>query len=94
LLRRTNPFLPLGGSAFAAALFFLGVPRRRRWHGWSLLVLLGTMIAGACIGCGNSGSVSNNPPSNPGTTAGNYNVTVTATSGTVTSSVSIPLTVQ
>ncbi len=92
--RLNNPFLPLGGGALAAVLIFVGVPRRR-WRGLSLVVILGMAIAGMCIGCGGSGGSSgNNPPANPGTTTGNYSVTVTATSGTMTASVSIPLTVQ
>ena len=89
--RLTNPFLPLGGTAFAALLFFIGAPRRR-WRGWSLLAVLFVVIAGTCLGCG--GGSSGGTTTNTGTTTGSYNVTVTATSGTVTASVSIPLTVQ
>ena len=89
-----NPFPPIGGGVLAAVLFFTGVPRRR-WRGWSLLAVLGVVIAGTCLGCGgNGGGSGNNPPPNPGTTTGNYSVTVKATSGTMMSSVSIPLTVQ
>lgn len=89
-----NPLLPLG-SALAAMLFFIGVPRRR-WQSWSLIAILGIAIVGACLGCGggNNGSGGSNPPSSPGTTTGSYSVTVTAKSGTTTASVSIPLTVQ
>jgi sugar lactone lactonase YvrE len=94
--RLFNPFPPIGGGALAAVLFFIGVPRRR-WRGWSLLAVLGVVIAGTCLGCGggsNGGGSGNNPPPNAGTTTGNYSVTVKATSGTMVSSVSIPLTVQ
>lgn len=92
--RLNNPFLPWGGGALAAVLIFIGVPRRR-WRGLTLMVILGMAMAGMCIGCGGgSGGSGNNPPANSGTTTGNYSVTVTATSGTMTSSVSIPLAVQ
>lgn len=94
--RLSNPFLPLGGGgALAAALIFIGVPRRR-WRGLCFLAILGFAIAGICVGCGGSsgGSGGSNPPGNPGTATGNYSVTVTATGGTMTSSVSIPLAVQ
>ena len=83
-----NPFLPLGGGALAALLLFISIPRRR-WYGWRLLAVLSVVITGSCLGCGGGGS-----NGNPGTTAGSYNVTVTATSGTVKTSLTIPLTVQ
>ncbi|MBT9332641.1 kelch repeat-containing protein [Paracidobacterium acidisoli] len=94
--RLGDPLLPWGGGALAAVLIF-GVPRRR-WRGLSLIAILCIALAGMCMGCGggsvSSGGGGKNPPSNPGTTTGSYSVTVTATSGTITSSASIPLTVQ
>lgn len=91
--RRT--LLPLGGGAVAGLILFLGVPRRR-WRGRGLLVLSLFMITGTCVGCRGVGTTttSGGNQQNSGTTAGSYQVTVTATSGTVTASLSIPLTVQ
>jgi hypothetical protein len=64
-----------GGSFFAAMIFF-GIPhRRRRWS--HLVAIFSILIFGAAIGCG--GSSSKTTPGNPGTTAGAYVVTVTAT---------------
>ena len=82
----------LHGGAVAALLLFVLVPRRnKRW--WSICVLLGTILIGTTLGCGgvtyNPLAVGNRPGS-----GGNYKVTVTATSGTVSAAVSVPLVMQ
>ena len=80
-----------------AAFLFLGLAPRRRWRGMALLALLCIIAASALVGCGGGGSAGGGgttPPANPGTTVGNYSVTVTATSGTFTASAIIPLSVQ
>jgi hypothetical protein len=92
----------LGGNwksagGIMAAFLFLGLVPRRRWRGMALLVLLCIVATSALVGCGGGGSPAGGgttPPANPGTTAGSYSVTVTATSGTVTASTIIPLSVQ
>ena len=78
-----------------AALIFLGILPRRRWRGTLLGVLCVVVLCGA-IGCGgaNSGGASGSSPSTSGTTTGNYQVIVTATSGTVTASTTVPLSLQ
>jgi len=48
------------------------------------LLLLGLIL----VGCGGGGT------SNPGTTAGTYTITVTGTSGAITASAAVQLTVQ
>ncbi len=79
-----------GGGAALACLLMLGIPsRRRRWV--SMLVLLAVVVAIGAIGCSNPSPAI---PSTPPTTAGSYAFTVTATSGTVTASTTIPLSVQ
>ncbi len=84
-----------GGGVLAAMLFLGLLPRR---CGIAMLALLCIAGLGAITGCGGGGSTSGgggtNPQSNPGTTTGNYVVTVTATSGSVTASTTIPLAVQ
>ncbi len=80
-----------------AAFLFLGLIPRRRWKGLALFSILCIVLAGAIVGCGGGGSAGGGgtpPPANPGTTTGSYSVTVTATSGTVTASTTIPLSVQ
>jgi hypothetical protein len=76
------------------ALLFLGVLPRRRWRGGLLFTLLCLMALGGTLGCSGGNSGSNTPPSTSGTTTGNYKVAVTATSGTVTTSTTIPLSLQ
>jgi hypothetical protein len=76
-----------------AVLFFFGVPRRRR--NWlAMLGLLLLFVSGVAIGCGGgSSSGGGTTPSNPGTTAGTYTVTVTGTSGANTKATTVTLTV-
>ena len=50
------------------------------------------LLAAALVACG--GSSSPPPVSNPGTPTGNYTITVTGTSGSLSRSVNVPVTVQ
>ena len=79
-----------------AVMLMIGIPsRRRRWM--SMFVLLWIVAAAGAIGCGGGGSGSSSTsttPTTPATTAGSYTFTVTATSGTLTASTTIPLSVQ
>jgi trimeric autotransporter adhesin len=85
-------------GAMLAALFFLGVPRRRRWAGLlGALVLL--IVTASAIGCGGSpsSSTSGTGTSGTGTTAGAYTVTVTgvdAATGKITETTAIAVTVN
>lgn len=84
-----------GGVVVLAGLLMLGIPsRRRRWM--PVLALLWIVVVAGAIGCGPSGSSApiSTTTSTPATTAGSYTFTVTATSGTVTASTTIPLSVQ
>ena len=77
-----------GGSTILAFILLLGIRARGRDWGkrMSLLVFLVT-VASCFTGCG--GGVGN-----PGTTRGNYTITVTGTSGNTTSTSTVALTVQ
>ncbi len=84
------------GSGALACLLLLAMPARRRRlpH---LLAIIGIcfVLASALTGCsGGSGSSSTTPTGSPGTTSGSYTITVTATSGAITSTQQIALTVQ
>jgi beta-lactam-binding protein with PASTA domain len=85
---------PAGGAALACVLL-LGIPaRRRRLRTMlSLLVFLGILTGGA-VGCGGSGSGNSESTGSPGTTTGNYTVTVTATSGTTSAQTTVSVTVN
>ncbi|MBV8673998.1 MAG: chitobiase/beta-hexosaminidase C-terminal domain-containing protein [Acidobacteriaceae bacterium] len=85
-----------GGSALAALAFFWLPIRRRKWQTMLALVIL-VGIAAATIGCGGGATSLSSPPSgsgNSGTTAGNYTVTITGTSGTVQATTTIVVTVK
>ena len=90
-------FWPSTGGAVLALLFFFGIPKRRR--NWlAMLPLLVLFVTGAAIGCGGGGSSSSGSggggSSNPGTTAGTYTVTVTGTSGSITQTTAVTVSVQ
>jgi hypothetical protein len=88
------PWYAAGGATLAGILIF-GIPARRR----SWLTLLGMLAllvgsSGGVIACGGGGSVGGGGGGNPGTTAGTYTITVTGTSGTITATNTVALTVQ
>jgi len=98
-MRRT---FQVGGGAALAALLFFSVPGRRRRLKTLLGLLLFAAVAGAGIGC--TPAVINTPttpaspgaPTNPtpGTTPGSYTVTVTGTSGAITATTPVTITVN
>jgi hypothetical protein len=77
-----------------AGIFFAFVPRRRNklMQFFSLLVGV-TLISVGVSGCG-GGSGSTVNAGKTGTTAGNYVITITATSGTVTTTTPVNLAVD
>jgi hypothetical protein len=91
----------VAGSATLACVLLFGIPaRRRRWR--TLLAMLALLIAitGGVFACAGGGSAGGGGggggggTSDPGTTAGTYTITVTATSGTTTATGTVALTVQ
>jgi hypothetical protein len=81
---------PAAGGMTLACILFFGIPvRRRKWRKMSVLFLSIGIITLGIVGCG-GGAVS----STGGTTAGNYIVTLTGTSGSTTAQETFTLTVQ
>lgn len=81
---------PLSRGAILACLLVFAFPIRRR-KGMLALAFFVSLLAGSLSGC--SGG-STNATNNPGTTPGSYTVTVTGTSGTLTTTSLVTLTVQ
>lgn len=73
-----------------AGVLLLLLPRRRR--GLGLMMVLLTALGGGLIGCG--GHPSSSTAGSPGTTSGNYTITVTATSGSLSTQTTVTATVQ
>jgi hypothetical protein len=90
-LRRGVPWTGAGGAMLACILLFGIRGRRRRLSIFSLLVLL-VLLAGSVSSCGGGGG--NGGGSKSGTTPGNYTVTVTGTSGSLSQSTTVDLTVN
>jgi Bacterial Ig-like domain (group 3)/FG-GAP-like repeat len=91
------PWFPAGGLAMAGVIGLAFAPKRiwrlnqqLRWLCWALLLASLSLLASGCGGGGN------NSPSNPGTPAGSYTVSVTASSsaGSPQHAMSITLIVQ
>ena len=81
----------LGGGLPLAGLFLIGGPQRRRWSTLLGLMLLMAFLV-AVPGCGGGGG--SHHTQDPGTPAGSYVVTLTATAGSLSEQASFNLTVQ
>jgi hypothetical protein len=94
--KQHNRILALGGGSALAAFLFFGLPLRRpRTKTLPSLLLLGAFAAIA-MGCGGAQKAANpvTTPANPGTTVGSYMVTVTGSSGALTASTTVAVTVN
>ena len=89
-------FWPSAGGAALALVLFFAVPRRRRnWLAMLGLLVLFVSVAGlGCGGGGSSSSSSGGGGGNSGTTAGAYTVTVTGTSGSITQTTQVSVTIN
>jgi len=76
------PGFTIGSGVAIASLFFLILPSRRRRMNMLLSLLALAVFAGAVVGCG-GGSKATTGTGNAGTTPGTYVLTITGTSGTL-----------
>jgi hypothetical protein len=92
--RPGTPWYAAAGATLAC-LLLIGIPARRRsWMTMLGMLALLVALAGGVLACGGGGSVSVGGGGNPGTTVGTYTIIMTGTSGTITSTNTISLTVQ
>jgi hypothetical protein len=90
---RGVPWHAAVGATLACILLF-GLPvRRRRWRSMLGMLALIVVLGGGMLACGGTKSTSAGT-SNPGTSAGTYALTVTGTSGTITTAATVTLVVQ
>jgi len=93
LVRPKSKGVPWYGASGAtlACLLLLGIPaRRRRWRLMVGMFVLLTLGAVGLVSCGGKSSNSGSP----GTTTGNYTITVTGTSGLITQTTTVTLIVN
>lgn len=80
--------LIFGGGIPLAGIFLLAAPRRRRWSALLGLLVIAMLVTLPACGGGSKSTTTTPPPvQDPGTPAGTYNVTVTATGGTLSQQV-------
>jgi hypothetical protein len=90
--RRFYLAMIFGGSLPLAAIFLRAAPKRRNWN-----TLLGVMVVTLVVmvpACGGGGGGGGGHQQDPGTPAGRYAVTVTATAGSIIEQGSFLLVVQ
>jgi hypothetical protein len=89
---RSRAGSPLAAIPLAGLLGWLLLRKRRRLAMLAVLLAFGIM---PWIGCGSGGTKTSPPPTTtPGTPAGTYTATVTATSGSLTHSTALQVVVQ
>jgi len=91
--RQRTPWYPIGGAALASVLLFAVPARRRAWRAILGILVLLVILTDGMLACG-GGTGGGGGVGNTGTTAGTYTVTVTGTSGAVTGTGAVSLTVQ
>jgi hypothetical protein len=86
-----------GAPVLACVALWLLPLRRRLWRNLTMLAALAIFIAGGVAACGGSGGGTGGGGGgggNSGTTSGQYTITITGTSGSLTETSTIALTVQ
>lgn len=81
-----TPWYVTGGATLSCLLLFCIPARRRSWRRLLGMAALLIALSGGVFACGggSGGGGGGGGNSNPGTTVGSYNITVTGTSGTTT----------
>jgi len=88
-----NRAVSVGGGMMLSALLLFGVPvRRSRWKNFFMLLLIAVASA-MTVGCG-GGANAIKANANPGTTPGNYTVTVMGVAGTTMAATHVTVTLN
>ncbi|HEV2348972.1 MAG TPA: Ig-like domain repeat protein [Terriglobia bacterium] len=85
-------WFPFGGGFVMVCLLMLSLPAKRRRTKLVLGLAAVGLAATLAIGCG-GGSSSSGPTTDPGTPAGTYSITVTGTSGSITQTATVSVSV-
>jgi sugar lactone lactonase YvrE len=94
-MERGAPWYTGGGAVFAFVVLIGGRSQRRRWQSMLGMVLLLVALAGGLLACGGGGNKEVcSGVATAGTTPGAYTITVTGTSGALTETGTVTLTVQ
>jgi len=88
-----NRAISLGGEMILSALLLFGVPVRRRRRKTLFMLLLIAAASAMAVGCG-GGANANKVNANPGTTPGNYTVTVTGVAGATMATTHVTVTLN
>jgi hypothetical protein len=91
LFSRPRWFIPSAGAVFACILLLL-IPGKKRRVKLAFGLLVFALLAAALVACG--GSSSSSSPTSPGTPTGSYTVVITGTSGTLSHTLDVPVSVQ
>jgi hypothetical protein len=83
----------LGGGTLLAGLLLLSIPVKRRRLKLAFGLMCVVLLTAGAFGCG-GGSSGGGPTTDPGTAAGTYSVSVTATSGATVHTTNVSVTVQ
>lgn len=87
-----SPWYAAGGGVTLAGLIMLVIPAKRRRRSLIGMILLLGFICSVIGSCG--GGTKGGGSGNPGTTSGSYTITVAGTSGTVSNTTTVNLTVN
>lgn len=82
----------VGGGIILSALLFFGVPVRRGWKNFLVLLLI-VAASAIVVGCG-GGATAVKGNAKPGTTPGNYSVTVMGVAGTTMATTHVAVTLN
>jgi hypothetical protein len=88
-----NRAVPVGRGMILSALLLFGVPVHRRRCKTLFMLLLIAAASAMVVGCG-GGANANKANANPGTTPGNYTVTVTGVAGTTMATTPVTVTLN